>query len=104
MIHQPKYLLVSGNRVAVVDEHADTHAAVGGAQQMIGQRAAGLVASENVVLKIEGPLRGVDYLYSRPESVRADAEHAECGFAWMLMSGARELVAENSILWVTESH
>jgi hypothetical protein len=71
---------------------------------MIGQHAAGLVASENVILKVEGPLRGVDYLCSRPESVRAYAEHTESGFAWMLMSGARELVAENSILWVTESH
>src|ERR1700727_1961052 len=71
---------------------------------MISQYAAGLVASENVVLKVEGPLRGIDYLCARPESVRTDAKHAKCGFAWMLMRGTREMAAENGIFRVNESH
>src|SRR5260370_29500558 len=86
-LKQPQNLLITGDRVAIVDEHADTHAAIGSPQQVLGQHAARLVTSKNIILKVEGSLRGVDHLRAGSEPVRPDADDAKCRFARMLARG-----------------
>jgi hypothetical protein len=88
MSHQPQNLLIAGNRVAVVDEYADTHAAIGSLQQVLGQHAPGLVASKNVILKVKSSLRGVDDLRAGPESIRADIDDTKRRLAGVLMRSA----------------
>ena len=52
-------LLVAVDRVTVVDQQPHAHAAVGGAQQRIGQQLAGFILAENEVFEIDRPLGGV---------------------------------------------
>ena len=69
MTQQPQNLFIACNRVAIVNEHANPHAAIRRPQQMVGQHAARFVAAKNIILKVEGSLRGVDYLCAGAKSI-----------------------------------
>jgi hypothetical protein len=71
---------------------------------MLGQHVPGLVASENIVLKVQRLLRGVDYLCSRTESIRANVDDAKRRIAGVLTRGNRKMAAQRSLLRVCEGY
>ena len=72
-------LLIAGDFVRIVDQHAHAHVAVGRAQHRVGQQLAGLVRAKNEVLKIEGALGGIGHLHPGQEPVDACRQHAKPG-------------------------
>ncbi len=104
MAQKPQDLLIAGDRVTVIDEHANAHSAIRRAPKALGQHAAGFVAAKNIVLKIESSLSGIDQLHSELESVHADADDAKGRIALVFVGGAGKLLAKAGVLRVGERH
>ena len=91
-------LLVAVDRVTVVDQQPHAHATVGGAQQGIGQQAAGFVLAKNEVFEIDRPLGGIQHLRSRKEPGHPRRENAEAGVSAMPARRGHELATELGLL------
>src|SRR5438552_704619 len=95
-------LLVALGVVAVVDEHAHAHAAVGGAQYRIHQQLPGIVVLDDEVLEVERLLRRVGHFSAYQETVHALDQQPEAGQAGMLARLGIELPPQTRRLGVRE--
>jgi hypothetical protein len=95
-------LLVSGERVAIVDQHANAHTAIGRTQQCVRQQSAGLVTPKNIVLKIQGSYAGIDHLRPRQEPVDANRKDAKSGVTIVLARRLCKLRTEAGFLRMRE--
>jgi hypothetical protein len=55
-------LLVALERVAIIDQHAHAHSAIGSVKQRAGQQLAGLILTEDEILEVESALRSMYHL------------------------------------------
>ena len=76
--------------VVVVEQEADTHAAVGGAAHRCEQQHAGHVFSPDVVLDIERALGLVGKQHAGGECIAAVAQLDDSGLARMLPRARRD--------------
>lgn len=74
---QLRELLVAGDGLAVIDQDAHPHAAIGRLQDRAGQQAAGLIAMEDEVLQVDRALRRGDELHAQDEPVGARIDDAQ---------------------------
>jgi hypothetical protein len=104
MVQKPQDLLVAGDSIAVIDEHAYAHATLRCTPETVGQHAAGLVAAKYKVLKVESSLRRIDHLHPHPETVDADTDDPKCRKTAVLVHRARKLLAEAGVFRMSERH
>jgi len=72
---RPRIRLAVG--IQVIDQQANAHPAIGGAQQLGEQHLAGVVFDKNVVLDVERPLGLPDELSAQQEPVHAARKQPE---------------------------
>ena len=95
-------LIVSGHRLAIVDQHTHTHAAIGRMQHGVGKQPAGFVAAKNEILKVECSFCGIDHLHSGQEPVGAYRNDAKSGVAVMFARRIFKLSAKPGLLGMSE--
>jgi len=83
-------------RAPVIEQDADSHAAIGGGDEAIDDQRAGLVRMENVVLQIERPVGQVDQDASCHEGVEAGGQEPEPGAASVLLAPRVDPAFESS--------
>jgi hypothetical protein len=104
MVQKAQELLVAGDGIAVIDEHAYVHPTIRCTLKTVGQHAAGLVAAKYEVLKVESSLRRIDHLHSEPESVGADIDDPKSRKTGVFVLRARKLLAEAGLFRMSERH
>src|SRR5450755_862087 len=97
-----KDLFVARNSGPIVHQNAYAHAAIGRAQQRLGQQPARFIAAKNEILKIQGTFGSVDHLRPDQKPVDADRDDAKSRSPVVFLRRACKLSAETGFLRVSE--
>lgn len=62
-------LCVAGPRVGIVEQQSNTHTAIGGSQESIGEKLAGLVLAKDEILEVDCTGGRIDHLRPDEKSV-----------------------------------
>jgi hypothetical protein len=104
VVQKAQDLLVAGDSIGVIDEHAYAHPTIRCTLKTVGQHATGLVAAKYIVLKVESPLRRIDHLHSEPETIDADIDDPKSRKTGVFVQSARKLLGEGGLFRMNERH